>query len=126
MKIRKQRVVTTENRGNQWTTGREQKFRHPENFCFKFTPEYYEKAAALIAEHGITKQQLCDDMAALYFDESISNPIEIVLQPLVIAAINDSIFNKSAAIRAENKKKSPDLNAIASWESEIQELQSYL
>jgi hypothetical protein len=118
-KIRKQRVVRTKNRGNQWTTGRAA-IRNPENFTFKMTPDHHEKAAAIIAATGMKKQQLCDEMAELYFDTGYE------LNPLVATAIADSIFNKECAMKVEKKKRSPSYQEIAIWEMEIETLQSFL
>ena len=110
-------------RENRFTSGHTVVVREQKVFSFKAYKDIYPVVMRDLSERQITTQQLCDEMLEVFYGGETAKNID---SPLLTEAIRSAIFAKESAIRGEKKKRSPDLQVIAVWQKEIEELQTFL
>lgn len=125
----KGKTGTHKNRSNQWLAGTTARIRTDEVFSFKPKIEVIEAIKTDIEQRQISKTEWLDmaveSMLGGQTPEETSER-SAGLPEVAREAIATSIQLKDAAIRREKKAKTPDKEAIAQWQAEIEELEALL
>jgi hypothetical protein len=116
------------NRSNQWMAGTVERSRTDEVFAFKPKLSVIDLIKQDIEQRQVTKTEWLDMAVESFLGGGEGEKAEETEldNPLVQDAIATSIELKRTAISREKKAKRPDEEAIARWQSQIEELEAWL